>query len=69
MKIRKGYWFVLFFAVFSALMQVYRNEFIIKDQEINKIIIVKVLVLFLILFIPGLFLVRWYYKMKDSSER
>lgn len=67
---RKGYWFVLAFSLFIAVAQVIKNEvFVLKkgNFEITKLVVLKFSILFLVFFIPGLLLVKWYYKMKNNQ--
>ena len=66
---KKGHWFVLVFSLFLATAQTIRNEvFVLKrtNFEIGKLLIVKFLAQFLVFLLPSLFLVRWYYKMKNN---
>lgn len=67
---RKGYWFVLIFSLFIAITQLIKTDmFVLKRTNIDGTkFIIKVVIVFLIFFIPGCLLVRWYYKMKDNQH-
>ena len=66
---RKGYLFVVFFALFIAFSRsLYYRIFIKRDlgeATVNNLII-QGTILFLVLLIPGLFAARWYYKQKNK---
>jgi hypothetical protein len=66
---RKGYVFILIFSLFVAISQTLKYRIYIKhdwDAASQTKIVVQMMILFLITFIPGLLLVRWYYKLKDK---
>ncbi len=66
---RKGYWFLLCVSIFSAVAQALKVDYIKKGEiDFTKILLLKVVTLFIIFFVPGIFLVRWYYKMKDRNS-
>jgi len=65
---RKGYLFVLFFALFLSTSRTwFHRKYTTKDIDImpKDVLFLQVVTLYLILVIPGLLLARWYYKMKD----
>jgi hypothetical protein len=63
---KKGYWFIILFSLFVSLIQVFKTDVFLSDsidnQTYNRIFI-RATMLFLTLFIPGVFVVRWYYKV------
>jgi nucleoside recognition membrane protein YjiH len=66
---RKGYVFILIFSFFVAISQTLKYRIYIKHDwgAVNQIKIgLQMMILFLIILIPGLLLVRWYYKLKDK---
>lgn len=68
--IRKGYLFVVFFSLLnSVLYSFYYRIFIRQDlgKEATHKLILQISISFILLLIPGLLLVRWYYKMKNRS--
>lgn len=64
---KKGYLFVLSFALFIAFSRTYYcRAFVVKDLDevsVNNFII-QAVILFALFALPGLILVRWYYKQK-----
>ena len=66
---KKGYSFVLFFALFIAVTRTfYCRAFVVKDlgaASVNKLVI-QAIILFALFAIPGLFLALWYYKEKNK---
>lgn len=69
---RKGYLFIAMFALFVSTTQTLKYRIYIK-KDYNEVSMEHVLlqgaVLFVIFFVPGLLLVRWYYKQKDKNMR
>lgn len=69
--IKKGYFFIFFFALFIAVSQTFKYRYFIKkdlsEMNIDRILF-QGLLLFFMFLIPGLLLVRWYYKMKDRKN-
>ena len=67
--IRKGYVFIVFFSLFVGLSQSLKYRIFTKrdlsEATLNNLIL-QIVLLFLVFLIPGLLLVRWYYKMKDK---
>jgi hypothetical protein len=69
--IKKGYLFIILFALFEALASIFMYRYFIKRDfsEINLYrILLQGLILFLIFLIPGLSIVRWYYKTKNKKK-
>ena len=66
---KKGYLFVLFFALFNAATRTYYyRAFVAKDlseASVNKLVI-QAVILFALFAVPGLLLARWYYKHKNK---
>ena len=66
---KKGYLFVLFFALFIAATRAYYyRAFVAKDLDeasANKLLI-QAVILFALFALPGLLLARWYYKQKNK---
>lgn len=66
---RKGYLFVVFFAVFIAVSRsLYYRIYIKRDLDeatVNNLVI-QGTVLFLVFLIPGLLAALWYYKQKNK---
>lgn len=64
---KKGYIIVIVFAFLIAILQSLKFRIFVK-KDISEAtldnLILQVLFLFLILSIPGLLIVRWYYKLK-----
>lgn len=64
---RKGYLFVVLFALFIAVSRSFYYRIFIKrdlgEATVNNLII-QGTVLFFVFLIPGLLAVRWYYKQK-----
>lgn len=64
---KKGYVFVVLFALCIAILSAFKYRIILKkdtSEITGSIIIVQILVLFISFLVPGLLLVRWYYKHK-----
>lgn len=71
LKVKKGYVFVFFFVLFIAVSQTFKYSYFIKKDlsEMNlERIIFQGLLLFFMFLIPGLLLVRWYYRMKEKQK-
>lgn len=70
MFMRKGHWYLLGVSIFSAFAQALKVEYIRKGQiDFTRLLFLKIIIAFIIVFVPGIFLVRWYYKMKDKSAK
>lgn len=69
--IRKGYILVVLFSISIATLQSLEYRIFTK-RDLSEITIINLLlqigILFLAFSIPGLLLVRWYYKIKDRSR-
>lgn len=63
--IKKGYVYIIAFSLFVAIGQTLKSRFY-SNEPINKIEL-KFLTLLLTFLIPGLFLVRYYYKKKGNT--
>ncbi len=69
--IKKGYVFILFFALFIAVSRTFMYRYFVKKDfsEMNLYrTLSQGLILFLIFLIPGLLIVRWYYRMKQKKK-
>lgn len=67
---KKGYFVVLVFSLFNAVGRtLYYRIYIKKDYyDIPSAeILLRIIILFLAFFIPGVLLVRWYYRQKSKS--
>ena len=64
--IKKGYVFIILVAVFISVSGTFRHwHFERKESVVNfHAILYHSLMLFFIVLLPGVFLVRWYYRMK-----
>lgn len=69
--IKRGYIFIVFFALFVAVSRTFMYRYFIRrdisDMNLNRVLL-QGLILFLIFLIPGLLLVRWYYRMKHKKK-
>ena len=68
---KKGFVFIVFFALFIAVSRIFMYRYVIKRDfsEMNLYrILLQGLILFLIFLVPGLLLVRWYYRMKHKKK-
>ncbi len=67
--IKKGYAYIILFSLFVSISGTLKYRAYIK-QDPSEVpfanIVLQATILFLVFVIPGLFLVRWYYKMKDK---
>ncbi len=66
---RTGYVFIFAFALFIAISKsFYYRKYIAKDEDYasNKYII-QIVTLFLLIYIPGVLLVSWYYRQKNNN--
>lgn len=63
---KKGYVFITLFALFIASSQNFKYFFYSNKEHLpaSDTLWIKVIVLFLTVWIPGLSLARWYYKNK-----
>jgi hypothetical protein len=67
--IKTGYVFIVLFALFVAVAGTLKFRLFIKrdfDEVSLGYIIFHIAIGFLIYVIPGILLVRWYYKMKNK---
>jgi hypothetical protein len=66
---KKGYLFVLLFALFIAVSRTYYHRaFVARDlgeAPVEKLVF-QAVVLFTLFALPGLLLARWYYKQKNK---
>jgi len=66
---KKGYFIVVLFSLGVAMLQSLKYRVYIKwdlgAATLNNLII-QIIIMFFILLIPGLLLVRWYYKQKGK---
>ena len=62
---------MLLFSLGSAIARALQYRIFIK-KDLNEVslihLIVQIVTLFLTFLIPGLLLVRWYYRQKDQQE-
>ena len=67
--VRKGYAYIVLSSLFVSISETLMYRAYIK-QDLSEVSFTKILlqatILFLLFVIPGLFIVRWYYKMKDK---
>ena len=68
---KKGYLFVLFFAlIIAASRTYYYRAFVARDlneASIDKLVI-QAVILFALFALNGLLLARWYYKQKNKMR-
>ena len=68
---KKGYLFVLLFALFIAVSRTYYYRAFVardlSDASIEKLFL-QALILFALFALPGLLLARWYYKQKNKMR-
>ena len=66
---KKGYIYIVVFSIFVGVSQSLKYRvFIKRDLEENVFnFIIQSTSLFLLTLIPGLLLVRWYYKQKNKG--
>jgi hypothetical protein len=65
---KKGYVFVVFFALCITIFQTFKYGIVLKEdtsQITASFVILKIIAGFILFVIPGLLLARWYYKKKD----
>ena len=66
---RKGYVYIVLFSLFVSIAGTFKYRAYI-EQDLNQVtgqhLFLQTTILFLAYVIPGLLLVRWYYKMKDK---
>lgn len=66
---KKGYLYILFFSIFIAISQAIKYRAYIRKDFSKETLLpfcLQIAFVFFVIYIPGLFLVRWYYKMKDK---
>lgn len=64
---KKGYIFVTAFALFIAFSQTLKDRFFGSrnlTEPTQGSVILQVVIMFIVLLMPGLFIARWYYKNK-----
>jgi len=64
---RKGYVYILLFSLFVAISGALKYRMFIKKdlgRETFLNFILQIGVVFLVFYLPGLVIVRWYYKLK-----
>ena len=69
--IKKGYIFIVLFALFISIVGTLKYRLYIKrDFDLVSLndIIFRIVTGFMIYLVPGLLLVRWYYRMKDKKK-
>jgi hypothetical protein len=67
--LKKGYIYIILFSLFTAISKsLYYRIYINQDLTETTLtkLILQAVILFLIVLIPGLLVVRWYYKMKNK---
>jgi hypothetical protein len=66
---KKGYWFILGFALFVSVLYVLKSDLFLKVlPEVSfKKLLIRLFILFITIYISGLILVRWYYKIKGNG--
>ena len=66
---RKGYVYVVLFSLFLGIAGPIQYRLYVK-RDFNEMsaehLLLRITIAFLMYVIPGLLLVRWYYKMKDK---
>ncbi len=67
---KKGYILVMLFSLIISLLESFKYRFYIK-RDLSEATLINLIIqasmMFLILLIPGLLLVRWYYKLKNTK--
>ena len=67
--IKKGYVFIVLFALFLSILGPLKYKLYIKrDFDVVSLndLILQIIIAFFAYLIPGLLMVRWYYKMKNK---
>ncbi len=67
---KKGYLYILIFSLFIAVCQAIKYRMFIKRDLAQNvhIFIIQTTSLFLLILIPGILVVRWYYKKKSKGN-
>lgn len=68
---KNGYAFIVFFALFIAVSRTWFDRaYVAKDLSEAPLIklIMQGAILFTLFVIPGILLVRWYYKQKSKMQ-
>ncbi len=67
---KKGYIIIIIFSLCISILESFKYRFFIKkdlsEATLNNLFI-QAGMMFLILLVPGLLLVRWYYKLKNTK--
>lgn len=68
---KAGYIYIILFSLFIAIAQSLKYRIFTKrdlsEEPINNLLL-QAVVLFLLILIPGVLLVRWYYKQKGKGH-
>jgi hypothetical protein len=69
-EMKKGYIIIIIFSLCISILESFKYRFFIKkdlsEATLNNLFI-QAGMMFLILLVPGLLLVRWYYKLKNTK--
>lgn len=65
---RSGYVKVFFVSLFLAFIQTLNHDYFAGRVLFDLKFFLQTGIVFLVLFIPGFFLVRWYYKVMDNNK-
>lgn len=63
---KKGYWFLLLFSLIISILKNLERVIVESGYEnifVSKIVILRIVLLFVIIYVPGFFVIRWYYKL------
>lgn len=69
-SIKRGYLFTFFASLILACLYTFQSEFIARRTSIGddyQRIGAKMIILFLLMFIPGYLLTRWHYKVNKNK--
>ena len=69
---RKGYLYILIFALMVSVLQTLKYRiYVFKDFSDRSLVFIflQISFIFLIIFLPGIVFVRWYYKQKDKMNK
>ncbi len=67
--LRKGYVIIVVFSLFISIAGTLKYRAYIKhdlNQVTSQYLLLQISIAFITYVIPGVLLVRWYYKMKDK---
>lgn len=65
---KKGYIYVIAFALFIALCQTFKYRFFERKNlppSTTNAVIAQIIIMLLLFLIPGLLIARWHYKNKN----